>query len=119
MEKVFKVEDSIKTLTACHRHGIHSPINIMVGMPGEDENTTKETGKFLGKIAAMIGIHPLLLQCETSYALPLPGSPLWEYGEQIGVIGKENKDIINYLARVADVGTYKRCLLYTSPSPRD
>jgi radical SAM superfamily enzyme YgiQ (UPF0313 family) len=117
MEKVFKVEDSIKTLTACHRHGIHSPINIMVGMPGEDENTTKDTGKFLGKIAAMIGIHPLLLQCETSYALPLPGTPLWEYGEQIGVIGKENKDIINYLTRVADVGTYKRYYINLNGAP--
>ena len=117
MEKVFKVEDSIKALVSCHRHGIHSPINILVGMPGEDENTAKETGKFLGKIAIMIGVHPLLLQSETSYALPLPGTPLWEYGEQIGVIGKENNDIINYLTRVADVGTYKRYYINLNGAP--
>ena len=117
MEKVFKVEDSIKALTSCHRHGIHSPVNILVGMPGEDENTTKKTGEFLGKIAAVIGVHPLLLQCETSYALPLPGTPLWEYGEQIGVIGKESKDIIDYLTRVADVGTYKRYYINLNGAP--
>jgi len=65
----------------------------------------------------MIGVHPLLLQSETSYALPLPGTPLWEYGEQIGVIGKKSKDIIDYLTRVADVGTYKRYYINLNGAP--
>jgi len=117
IEKVATIEDSIRVLNLCNQYGIHYPINIMIGMPGEDETTAKETGKFLGKIAAMIGVHPLLLQSQTSYALPLPGTPLWEYGEQIGVIGKETNDVIEYLTRVADVGTYKRYYINLNGAP--
>ena len=117
MEKVFKVEDSYKALTSCNQHGIHSSINIMLGMPGESETTAKETGQFLGKIAAKIGVHPQMIQSETSYALPLPGTPLWEYGEQIGVIGKETKEVVEYLTRVADAGTYKRYYINLNGAP--
>ena len=117
MEKVFTVEDSFKALISCYRNGIHSPISIMVGMPGEDETTAKETGKFLGKIAATIGVHPLFLQDQISYALPLPGTPLWEYGEQIGIIGKETNDVVEYLTRVADVGTFKRYYINLNGAP--
>jgi hypothetical protein len=51
------------------------------------------------------------------YALPLPGTPLWEYGEQVGVIGKETEDVIDYLTRVADAGTYKRYYINLNGAP--
>jgi len=117
MEKVVKIEDNYNALMACNRHEIHSPINILVGMPGEDETTTQETGHFLGKVAAKVGVHPRWLQSETSYALPLPGTPLWEYGEQMGIIGKETKDQIEFLTRVADAGTYKRYYINLNGAP--
>ena len=80
----------------------------MVGMPGEDEATTAETGKFVGKISAKLGVHPENMGYEIFYALPLPGTPLWEYGEQVGVLGTKEIDVVNYLTRVADAGTFKR-----------
>ena len=117
MEKVVKIEDNYNALMACNRHNIYSPINILLGMPGEDEETAKETGNFLGRVAAKIGVHPRMIQSETSYALPLPGTPLWEYGEQIGIIGKDTADVIEFLTRVADAGTYKRYYINLNGAP--
>tara|TARA_B100000315_G_scaffold259492_1_gene315768 strand:- start:515 stop:2404 length:1890 start_codon:yes stop_codon:yes gene_type:complete len=108
MEKNFKVTDVYRALESCIRHEIYSPIAVMVGMPGEDNKTVMETGKFIGEISAKMGIHPEFTNYEIFYALPLPGTPLWEYGEQVGVIDKNTEGTVGYLNRVADAGTYKR-----------
>ena len=117
MEKVFTVGDSMKAIEACSKYGVHSPIHMLIGMPGETEKTIIESGIFLGKIAANMKVHPRLLQTETCYALPLPGTPLWEYGEQVGVIGKDVESQIDYLSKVADVGTYKRYYINLNGAP--
>ena len=67
----------------------------MVGMPGEDESTAKETGKFVGRITSKLGVHPKIFTPEIFYALPLPGTPLWEYGYQVGMIGKKDRDVVD------------------------
>jgi hypothetical protein len=89
----------------------------MVGMPGETELTARETGELIGNIASKLGVHPEVMKFEIFYALPLPGTPLWEYGEQVGVIGKETEDVIDYLTRVADAGTYKRYYINLNGAP--
>jgi len=108
MEKVFTVDDVYNALTSCFKHNVQAPMAVMVGMPGEDEATVMETGQFVGKISAKLGVHPKNIGYEIFYALPLPGTPLWEYGEQVGVIGTKEIDVVNYLTRVADAGTFKR-----------
>ena len=108
MEKNFKVEDVHKALNSCIEHGVFSPLAVMCGMPGEDETTAKETGRFVGKISSQLGVHPKVNTPEIFYALPLPGTPLWEYGEQLGIIGKNNDDVVDYLTSISDAGVYKR-----------
>ena len=108
MEKVFKVSDVYTALEACMRYGVYSPIAVLVGMPGEDQYTARETGKFIGEVAAKLGVHPEIMKYEIFYALPLPGTPLWEYGEQVGVVGKDTSDVVDYLTRISDAGVYKR-----------
>jgi len=117
MEKVFKVDDVYKALDSCIRQGVYSPAAVMVGMPGETENTAKETGEFIGNIALKLGVHPEVMGYEIFYALPLPGTPLWEYGEQVDVIGIETDDVVDYLTRVADAGTYKRYYINLNGAP--
>ena len=117
MEKVFKVSDVYDALDSCIRHGIYSPAAVMVGMPGETELTARETGELIGNIASKLGVHPEVMKFEIFYALPLPGTSLWEYGEQVGVIGKETEDVIDYLTRVADAGTYKRYYINLNGAP--
>ena len=117
MEKVFTVEDVYKAINSCTRLGVYSPAAVMVGMPGEDESTAMETGKLIGDIASRIGVHPDIVGYDIFYALPLPGTPLWEYGEQVGVIGKETKDVVDYLTRIADAGVYKRYYINLNGAP--
>ena len=117
MEKVFTVNDVERALTACHKHGVFSPINIMLGMPGEDERTAKETGQFLGRMCSILGVHLKWVSHDVMWALPLPGTPLWEYGEQLGVIGKNDHDVVDYLTRVSDAGCFRRYYINLNGAP--
>ena len=89
----------------------------MLGMPGEDELTAKETGQFLGRMASKLGVHPKWISTDIMWALPLPGTPLWEYGEQLGVIGKKDHDVVDYLTRVSDAGCFRRYYINLNGAP--
>jgi hypothetical protein len=117
MEKVFRVSDVYKAIDLCISHGVYSPLAVMVGMPGETEVTAKETGEMIGTIAAKAGIHPKLMGYDIFYALPLPGTPLYEYGEFVGVIDKDPGGAGAYLERVTDAGTYKRYFVNLNGAP--
>tara|TARA_Y100000294_G_scaffold173592_1_gene190051 strand:- start:191 stop:2101 length:1911 start_codon:yes stop_codon:yes gene_type:complete len=117
MEKKFTVDDLYNALDACAELGVASPIAVMVGMPGETEKTAMETGKLIGRIAARIGVHPEVLKYAVLFALPLPGTPLYEYGEQLGVIGKRGSDATEFLERVANAGTYRRYYINLNGAP--
>ncbi len=117
MEKVFEVSDVYNVLDSCIRLGVYSPAAVMVGMPGETESTSRETGKFLGNIASKLGVHPEIMGYDIFYALPLPGTPLWEYGEQLGVIGTSTSEVVDYLTSIADAGVYKRYYINLNGAP--
>ena len=117
MEKVFNVEDIEKALTACFEHEVFSPINVMLGMPGEDETTAKTTGQFVGRITSKLGVHFKYTPHDIMWALPLPGTPLWEYGEQLEVIGKKDDDVVNYLTTVSDAGCFRRYYINLNGAP--
>ena len=108
MEKFFTLEDVVKRVKLCIKHKIYSPLAVMVGMPGETEITAMETGKLLGEVAAELDTAPHEMGYDIFYALPLPGTPLYEYGEKIGIIDTSPKGTAAYLERVTDAGTYKR-----------
>jgi radical SAM superfamily enzyme YgiQ (UPF0313 family) len=108
MEKVFVLDDVYKALQYCTKHKVYSPLAVMVGMPGETLDTAKETGVMIGRVAASMNIHPKVMGYDIFYALPLPGTPLYEYGEHVGVIDKTPQGTGRYLERVTDAGTYKR-----------
>jgi len=80
-------------------------------MPGEDESTARETGKLIGKVAAKIGVHPKILEIEIFYPIPIPGSPLWEYGERLGVISTECNEVDKLMMQLSKTSAYKRYYL--------
>ena len=47
MEKKFTTDQVESALDHCLKQGIYSPLAVMVGMPGEDLNSAKETGRFI------------------------------------------------------------------------
>jgi hypothetical protein len=79
----------------------------MVGMPGETNKTVLETGKFLGRICHIQGLKPSYSGITVFYALPLPGTPLFIYGQQIGVIGKSPEEEERFLLAVSGTGASK------------
>ena len=80
----------------------------MLGMPGETQQTAQETGAFVGKISSVLGVHLKLLEYDLFYALPLPGTPLYEYGIQVGFIDGSVDGVEDYMESVTNAGAYKR-----------
>jgi anaerobic magnesium-protoporphyrin IX monomethyl ester cyclase len=105
MEKNFNTEDVFNAIKTATEAGIYCPTAFCIGMPGETNKTIKETGKFLGRICRIKRSPPVLL--EIFHAVPLPGAPLYEYGQLQGVIGTALKEEEEYLTYVSDRGSSK------------
>ena len=108
MEKKFTVERVFQTLKHCADVEMFSPIALMVGMPGETCETAAETGRFLGRLCHMQGVDPVRNNVSVFYALPLPGTPLYRYGQQAGVIGKSPDEEEEFLFAVSGAAATKR-----------
>jgi anaerobic magnesium-protoporphyrin IX monomethyl ester cyclase len=92
MEKKFTVDRVYNTLKHLADLEMCSPLAVMVGMPGETCETATETGKFVGRLSHMQGVDPYSNKAAIFYALPLTGTPLYQYGQKIGVFGKRPDD---------------------------
>ena len=117
MEKGFDLDDVLSALISCIELGVYSPLAIVLGMPGETESTAKETGNLFGTIAAHIGVHPKVMRYDFYYALPLPGTVLYDYGVKLGIIDKTAKGAEEYLMRVSDAGIFKRYYVNLNGAP--
>lgn len=108
MEKRFDKEQVRQAIGFCVQTGIFSPLAVMVGMPGETDQTVKETGVFVGELACLQNL-PLseIYKSSIFYAYALPGTPLYTYGQQVGAIGTSLDDEEEYLISVSDKGADK------------
>jgi hypothetical protein len=107
MEKKFKVEQVKKALMWSNNAGLYSPLAIMFGMPGETYSTAKETGQFLGEMALARGGEWKKTPPDIFYAIPFPGTPLYEYGQQVGVIESTLDGEADFLTNVNTAATHK------------
>ena len=107
MEKNFTVEDVEKALAACWDNEMYSPLALMVGMPGERDRTIVETGQWIGKMAYKLGIEPDQMDYELFYALPFPGTPLYEHCIQVGLLSQDIDAEEQYLIAMAGSSTTK------------
>ena len=120
MEKKFTVADIKKAIYACNDIGLYSPSHgFLVGMPGENMKTCKESGRLMGELAANLGVplHLIWGHVDVFYTIPLIGTPLYEYGKQVGLIGKTPEDEENYLTITSNVAMYKRYFINLNGAP--
>ena len=120
MEKRFTVEDVRKALFSCYDLGLYSPpLGFMVGMPGETLETAKDSGRFLGEIAAKLRLplKTLFGFTDIFYAIPLVGTPLYEYGKNLKLIGNSVDEEEAYLKMVSNIGAYKRYYINFNGAP--
>lgn len=109
MEKNFSKKDVEDALTACWENHMYSPLALMVGMPGEGNETIQETGEWIGEMSYKLGIHPDRMQYALFYALPFPGTPLYEYCTQVGLLQTDIDSEEQYLINMANATTTKWC----------
>lgn len=116
MEKKFHRSQVVKAVKWCRDLGIYSPLAIMFGMPGETEQTAKDTGKLIAEVSLATNTTPTEGK-DLFYAIPFPGTPLYEYGQQMGVIGRTVDEEEDYLLNVFSAPTYKLSHVNLSGAP--
>ena len=117
MEKRFLVDDVFNAVKNCIDCGLFSPLAVMLGMPGETTQTAQETGAFIGRVHSIMGVHPKYTEYDLFYALPLPGTPLCEYGIQSGFIDGSVDGVEEYMESVTNAGIYKRYFMNLTGAP--
>ena len=104
MDKKFTVDNVFSSLKNSKKVNLpSSPLWFCTAMPGETNKTIMETARFIAKVAAMINVPPSNLSIGINYALPLPGSPLYEYAQFQEIIGKSTEEENQYLTDISDM----------------
>ncbi|MZH02473.1 MAG: B12-binding domain-containing radical SAM protein [Nitrospinae bacterium] len=117
MDKVFTTDNVNTALDNCLELSIYSPLALMLGMPGETDETAMETGAFIGERAALLETHPEDMGYDLYYAIAFPGTPLYEYGQLTGVIGKTIDEEEQYLKNVSNASIFKRYYVNLNGAP--
>ena len=120
MAKKFTVDDVKRVQFACNEIGLYSPLHgFLIGMPGESIKTAFESGKLMGELAANMKVPLSLIwgHIDIFYTIPLVGTPLYEYGIQVGLLGKTAEDEEEYLKITSNVAMYKRYFINLNGAP--
>jgi anaerobic magnesium-protoporphyrin IX monomethyl ester cyclase len=100
MEKNAKAEDNLLAAKECIDAEIYTIIQLIIGMPGENDKTINQTINFLKEIAK---VSPYIPETSTNYLQALPGSPCYEYLRYKGLLGSSIDDEEEYLLKVSNV----------------
>ena len=101
MEKNATVTDNLNALNAVHEAGLYTLLQLVVGMPGENRKTIKETCDFVRK-AIHIFSEDFPLRIWVNYAGAFPGTPLYEYALQQNLIGGTIDEEEKYLIEISE-----------------
>ncbi len=93
IDKRISVSDNKNALIWTHDVGIYAPIQLIIGMPGETSDTIEDT------INTLKSMNLDCYHYKSTYALPLPGSCIYEYAKITGII----KDDVGYLEMLAEI----------------
>lgn len=102
MEKKATREDNLNAARWTREAGLFTIYQMIVGMPGEDESTIRETIDFLKQVTQDGFESPRSLM-SINYIQALPGTPVYEYARHRGLIGKSLAEEESYLLHISDV----------------
>ena len=100
MEKKATVDENLIAAKLCAEAGVFTTIQLVVGMPGENDRTIHETIDFIKQATRDLPYPPMV---SVNYLQSLPGTPAYEYLRNHGLIGKSVEDEEQYLLRVSDL----------------
>lgn len=110
MEKKTTVQTNINALKWTGEVGISTIIQLVLGLPGENNKTIGETTEFLKTVSPWIKQWQGKIASEAisiNYAQALPGTPLYESARQRGLIGHGIDKEEEYLIKISDTDAYK------------
>ena len=104
MEKNTSVKMNSDAIKWVHDAGLFTIIQLVIGMPGEDDETIQETTDFLCDLLPYLDLRGKSPGSVVSinYAQSLPGTPLYESAREEGVIGPTEQDEEEYLLKISD-----------------
>lgn len=108
MEKKSTVETNLDALKWTCNEGLFTIIQLVIGMPGEDDQTIGETIRFLKKAIPYLDLEGKMPSALLSinYAQALPGSPLYQYARLNELIGRSIDEEERYLEGISDTDAY-------------
>jgi anaerobic magnesium-protoporphyrin IX monomethyl ester cyclase len=109
MQKNVTVEMNSNALKWTSEAGLHTTLQLVIAMPGENDRTIRETGKFI--VDHLKYLTPLSNglpsnSISINYAQSLPGTPLYEYAIQNGFIKSSIDGEEDYLIAISDIDAY-------------
>ncbi|MFA5117973.1 MAG: radical SAM protein [Candidatus Omnitrophota bacterium] len=100
MRKNATKNENLNAIRLCREAGIYTVIQLVIGMPGENDSTIQETITFINAAAEKFA-HPQFLAI--NYLQALPGTACYEFIRSNGWLGSTIDEEEQYLLKVSDV----------------
>jgi anaerobic magnesium-protoporphyrin IX monomethyl ester cyclase len=109
MEKRTTIEKNINALKWAGEAGLYTMVQLVIGMPGEDDQTIFETIDFLKEVSPSIiewnnRVASDLISI--NYLQALPGTPVYEFAREHGLIGRSIDKEEEYLMGISNIDAY-------------
>jgi len=101
MEKNLKVQHNIDAGKWTYEAGLYTSYAMVLGMPGESPETIQETIGFLKELTEFLPEAPYS-RTSMNRLEALPGTPVYEFGKTLGIIGRTPEEEEKYLLHISD-----------------
>lgn len=101
MEKKVELEDNYNAMRWTIEAGLHTVVQLVIGMPGESQKTINETAAFAA-YACSLAPEQRPWDLSINYAQALPGTPLYEFARRTGLVDPTEDGEENYLLQISD-----------------
>jgi len=101
MEKKVSIEDNYNSMKWTIGAGIYTGIQLVIGMPGETNETINETIEYC-KFVTTLSPEKDPSYMSSNFAQALPGTPLYEFARHRGLIGQDMDGEEEYLLAISD-----------------
>jgi anaerobic magnesium-protoporphyrin IX monomethyl ester cyclase len=101
MEKNASLDANIQAAKLTHEAKLFTIYQFVLAMPGETNQTIDETIDFARRVTEFLP-EPPAYKLSVNYIQALPGTPVYEYARNQGLIGKTLEDEEQYLLTISD-----------------
>ncbi|MDP2923782.1 MAG: radical SAM protein [Candidatus Omnitrophota bacterium] len=98
MEKNANRSENLEAMKMCVKAGIYSVIQLVIGMPGENDQTINETIEFVKNVTVDCPNSTL----SVNYLQALPGTPSFDFLRLRGLLGNSIEDEERYLIKISN-----------------